>query len=104
MLFIVTLAYIVPAYWICDFDPRHSFARFSFLSCSFYTFFMKLMHFRFLFFVLVEFLITTTIIFLASLFAVGTPSEGIAVMLLGVIMPLFLLFAGFFVSRQNIPG
>jgi len=85
MSFVVTLAYIIPAYWICKFDPRMDFARF-------------------LFFLLVEFLITTVIIFLASLFAVGTPSEGIAVMLLGVIMPLFLLFAGFFVSRQSIPG
>jgi len=85
MSLVVTIAYIVPAYWIPSFDPRHDFGRF-------------------MFFVLVEFLITSVIIFLASLLAVGTPSEGIAVMLLGVIMPLFLLFAGFFVSRQDIPG
>ncbi len=34
----------------------------------------------------------------------AAPTEGIAMMFLGLLAPLMLLFAGFFISRHQIPG
>lgn len=82
---IATLSYCFPAYWIPDVDPRHNFARF-------------------LFFTFVFFLISLVIITMAELLAIAMPTEGIAVMLLGIIVPIFTLFAGFIIPRTEIPG
>lgn len=41
---------------------------------------------------------------MSEFLAVAMPTEGIAVMFLGIIVPIFTLFAGFLIPRQDIPG
>jgi hypothetical protein len=50
------------------------------------------------------FLVTLAIVCMAELLAVAMPTEGIAVMFLGIIVPVFTLFAGFLLPRTSIPG
>jgi len=80
-----TIAYTFPAWWIPDMDPSHNFPRF-------------------MFFMLVFFLATLAIVSMAELLAIAMPSEGIAVMFLGIIVPIFTLFAGFLLPRTATPG
>jgi len=85
LLAMASIVYMFPAYWIPTFDPTHSFPRF-------------------LFFLMVQFLATLALVGVAALLAVATPAEGIAVMMAGVIYPVMLLFAGFLIPRNAIPG
>ena len=50
------------------------------------------------------FLVTLAMVCMAELLAVAMPTEGIAVMFLGIIVPIFTLFAGFLLPRISIPG
>jgi len=82
--FLAVFAYSLPAYWIADLDPRHDFDRF-------------------LFFIFVYFLTSLVFIALSVFLAVALPSEGVALMVLGISLPIFLLFGGFLIPRDQLP-
>src|SRR5262245_509271 len=84
-------------------DPSHNFPRFMFFMLAYHSqlFLSSQGNYfdqrRF-------FLVTLAIVCMAELLAVVMPTEGIAVMFQGIIVPVFTLFAGFLLPRTSVPG